>query len=818
MGKKNRKKHRSPDLALRSKKVPPDEYHRVGPVEFARFGKNLVAHSLLTQEQIDEIQARAVENYPNVVREIDETIYKIVELTKTLSPKTLLNRAYLQLLLEHLPNKNVETEDQVNAMRMLEYLQCVIVSQNCFVDEEEVSDSDWDELKSLIENLYRNINLWYPVCRRAINKLSEDFDEDIEEFRFQAQLHWCNVRGKRYTALQIKYFSYLLSPHNDVFKRLFGIDVDDFLGELDKIIKSLSQGPFIAFNELLDFRDDSMEKMEEKLSGLTDSDYMKSPPDLMAEVVQENNWDCRINDILGRCFRCDLFDLSLITDLPNILLNELSWAVGENKSFFAEGDFCGWPLRVMPISEKPFIKIDEHFYCFDLHSVFDNLYRILQRIILRLEPSYREEWKTKQTQTSETLPLDLFKQLMPDAELFHSVFYEKKGCRKEVDGLVLSEDHLFVVEVKGGAFTRFSPATDFDSYLDSLKALVLTPAEQGRRFLKFLDDQKNVDLFDSKGDKLGELNADEWTHRTVCCVTLDPFTHLAAQVQRLKSIGVDVGEEPIWQISIDDLLVYVDMFDNPLVFLHYVEQRNIAFGCKELQLNDELDHLGLYLEFNAYSKYVGEMMCGMNHAAFDGFTSEIDKYYDERIINPEVVFTQRQEMPDIFKQIISFASVNNVPHRRLLVSTLLNCAGDTRNKIKSEIEHVLMRQEKNMRVITLSLSNINMILICWQEGVVSYDESFARDQPYIAMIAAKQEEYLSVELFFNKERDLIGMHVMPIKKSDIPSERIQHYEQEAEDFRNYRLGKVKSINGKIGRNANCPCGSGLKFKKCCGKK
>lgn len=817
MGKNNRRKHRSPELARKSKKVPADEYYRCGPLEIARFGKNLVAHSSLTEKDILQIQERAVVAYPKVVPTIDETISKIVELIRKLPPKVLLNRAYWEHKNAQLKQMDVETEEQVNAMKMLEYIQCIIVSQDCFVGDSIVSDSDWDQLKTLIESLYRQVTLTYPICKRAVNKQTEGFDDDLEEFRFKSQLYWCNVRGKRYTALQIKYFRYLLILHNDIFKKLFGIDVESFLCELKKIIIALSEGHFTAFHELKTFQQDSMTKFYEKMNNLRVQDRTKSDHELMEDVVIENGWKDRISSIQGKCFQCDLFDLSLVTDLPQVLLNELSWGVGENKSFFAEGDLCGWPLRVLPVFDRPFVKIDGHFYCFELHSVFDNLYRILQEIILRLDPSYIEEWKIKQTQMSESLPLSLLGKLMPNAQVLHSIYYGKKGHRKEVDGLVLSEDHLFIIEVKGGAFARFSPATDFESYLNSIKTLVQEPAEQGRRFLDYFESQKTVDLFNSEGRRVERLTADDWVNKTICCVTLDPFTHIAAQVQSLKGVGIDVGEKPIWQISLDDLLVYVDMFDNPLVFLHYMEQRNLAFECKELQLNDELDHLGLYLEYNAYSIYVAKVMRGKDHACFDGFTSDIDNYYAKKLIDPNVVFTQKQAMPNRFKEIISFLGMNDIPNRRLLASTLLNCADDFRNKISSGIDNILLRQKQNLKVTTLSLNNINLMIICWQEGVIPFSERFARDQPYIAMLAAKQEKYLSVGLFFNMDRDLVDISIITIKKSDIPPDEIFGFEQRADAFRNSRFQKENYVNGKIGRNASCPCGSGVKFKKCCGK-
>ena len=94
---------------------------------------------------------------------------------------------------------------------------------------------------------------------------------------------------------------------------------------------------------------------------------------------------------------------------------------------------------------------------------------------------------------------------------------------------------------------------------------------------------------------MGELRKSDFRCITICPVTLDGLTELAAQIQHLRKVGIDVGDALVWTISLDDLRVYADIFENPLIFLHYVEQRMQAFGSEVIQCDDELDHLGLYL-------------------------------------------------------------------------------------------------------------------------------------------------------------------------------------------------------------------------------
>ena len=265
----------------------------------------------------------------------------------------------------------------------------------------------------------------------------------------------------------------------------------------------------------------------------------------------------------------------------------------------------------------------------------------MQRIIVRSKPDYRENWNEIQQKTSEDLPFEYLQYLLPGAKILRPVWYRGRTnaggldwC--ETDGLVIYDDHLFVVEARGGAFTYTPPATDFPAYIKSLRNLLLKPATQGKRFLDYIKSTVVVGLFDAQHKQIGELRNGDFRHITLCAVTLDPLTDIASQVQHLAKVGVDVGTEPVWAVSLDDLRVYVDVFDNPLLFLHYVEQRMKAFRSSVLQLNDELDHLGLYLKHNDYALYAQELH-DRSHAqiTFGGYRSEIDKFFSGEMLRSD---------------------------------------------------------------------------------------------------------------------------------------------------------------------------------------
>ena len=271
------------------------------------------------------------------------------------------------------------------------------------------------------------------------------------------------------------------------------------------------------------------------------------------------------------------------TGYPNRLLDELSWEPGQDDKFFTPGEYAGWPLRLLPVQVRPFLRVNERYYCFDLLNLMDNIYRIMQRAIVRLRPDYKEIWNERQQHVSEELPLNLLEKLLPNSTTYRAIYHQwatgKNGeinwC--ETDGLIIFDDHLLIVEIKAGAFTHSPPATDFPAYMDSIKNLVLKPATQAKRFMEYLKSRDEVLLYDKDHRPITKLRHEHFRHITACCVTLDQFTTLAAQAESLQPIGTDLQGFPIWPLSLDDLRVYADIFDSPLVFAHFLEERQRAF-------------------------------------------------------------------------------------------------------------------------------------------------------------------------------------------------------------------------------------------------
>ncbi len=822
MGKSNRKKFRSDRLAKDKKRRMPDDYFRHGTFEMARFGKLIYAKNNMPKEHFENMHVELAKRFPEVCQEIDSKVGRIVDIVKFLPTTEVLKRAYWEMALLH-ANKESEFEfghEEGISLRMLDYIQSIIVSvKPGEVVEEGVSEKRWQELKTCVMDLFTQLNLEFQICLTAFNRQKPDFNMDVAEYYFKAQMYWCNVRGKRYSYYNMKYYVDVLKVHENIINELYGIGIEEIIKALDNIQKALIYG---IGDLVVDMRRIN-EIVTNKLKVMQDQGKIEDVKTLYTacEAILKDEGMAELpNSIAGR-LGLDLFDLKKLTALPVSLLDDLSWEPGQDTEFFSEGEYRGWPLRIWPIWKRPFLKVDGNYYCFEMYSLFDNFYRIMERLIIKKRKEYREIWNKYQKELSEQLPLDLMSKILPNARIYKSVYYRTKttpdGSSEwfEVDSIIIYEDHLFIFEIKAGAFTYTSPATDFMAYIESLKNLVFNPAKQGNRFKKYINSSDTVSLYDSKHQEICAISAKDFAHVTICAVTLDPFTELASQVQHLKKIGVDVGEEPVLAISIDDLRVYADVFENQLVFLHYIEERMRAFRSNMIEVDDELDHLGLYIKHNIYTQYVKNLDPN-GRIRWNGYRVEIDRFYTEKLRDPECKCLIKQKMPSRFLEIIERLAQSNKPNRRKISSTLLDLDGQNRNDISSGIDDNLIRQSKLFRARPLSIHGLNRItMFCWQLGIVERNYGMALRHTRAVMAINNEKERFLVELIYDSKGILKDVLYEAVKFEDIPESICSEIMHEAENIRKRRIAEARSQRGKIGPNADCPCGSGKKYKKCC---
>lgn len=809
----------------RRKGVRPDEVVHMGPLRLTRFGRLVRWENRATEAQHAAFMRKLEEIYPKICAEIDGLVSRITDTVSLFDPLQLLHRSFWEYLTQNMgvPSEIEHTQEANETRLILDYLQSMI----CAIPprpeiKETISEEEWSALTGDIKALYRKFQVDYFMARTAWEKQNDpNYDPEVEDYQVPAQMHWLAVRGTRYLSHDLPHFKDLLSPHDDVFRSLFGIGVEEFLHGLSKIFHSLTHGPMESMEELRRFKKTTLSAMEESIeAGATETD----PGVLLNKVIAEHEWDSWRDKVVNNVRGFGLFELDTLTSLPLGLLDALSWSPGEDQEFLSDGPYRGWPLRVLPIWKRPFLKVSDKHYCFGLYALTDHLYRIIQRAILKLEPSYKEEWNRRQKEISESLPIDLLSRILPGADIYRSVHYQwqvggengKQWC--ETDGLLLYDDHLIVVEVKAGAFTHTPPSTDFPAYIRSLDQLLKGPAQQAIRFSEYLDSAPEVTIYDKEHRPIRQMRRSDYRHITRCCVTLDQLTEYAARAQAMKKIGIDVGQQPVWNISIDDLRVFADVFRNPLVFCHFLEERAQAYMTLEMESDDELDHLGLYLAHNRYTIQAKDLSNSISSSVnWRGYRLEIDRYYSERIISGESAKPPSQKIPQRLAEILNSLAKSNEPGRCRAASWLLDLDGGFRFELAQFIENTLTEQLSTLRLRPVTIfGTLPISIYCWIEGKIHVDLPFVKLHTLATLRRANEKERLALELFFGEDGRLQNARYTFFRPTDIHFQdlpQLDAYEQRMIKERVQRSLKIGEKR-KIGRNERCPCGSGKKYKKC----
>lgn len=787
------------------KGIKPDDYYNDGYFELARLGKVIYAQNNMSDKQHHDLMTKLGERYDELKAEIDSRVSNIREKVLNSNPLQLLQCASDMFKLQCMNLiKDEEIEEasseclKINKPYLAtEYIQSIYVSSpiTTISFEDEDNSDQYITIISEIEELMDLINSFYLCWGTKIKDSYPQFDEDISKLLIEEQMLF-SVRGNRYPVYEKEYYENLLLPHNDVFIEVFGISANLIIEGITKIQYALSQQKLDVLH---------------KFHMLFDK-FRSEDADI--DTFHSYNKD-ELERLTSMLFGSKLHDVHEITNWPEIFINELSWGQNECASFW-NGEFGGWPIKDSPICQRPFIKIDGKSYCFDYYSFVDNFYRSIQKAVTRNKNDYK--WSNVQQEASEKMVATIFESILPGCKTYLSNYYPIKQSTKQMaenDLLVTYDDTLIIVEVKAGSFVYTSPITDFESHIKSYKKLIEEADHQCQRTKDYLDKNSVCKIYNQNKSEKALLYMSDFPTVYMMSVTVDNINAFAAKVNKLKFLNL---QSKAISIAIDDLMVYRDYFDSPLIFLHFLKQRSLATQNPLLALNDEFDHLGMYIHHNCYNyETLGIKKETTIH--FVGYREELNAYFDA-MIHPELKPKKpEQKLPALFVEILNYLTINHVPGRCTIANYLLDFSSDTKEDLCEKIGYILVRQVESRTTIPLTFSG----------NKDSLRFTVFVNQPPYERKYQDQLDYALATLSWNKESDRVLLSlsfvdgqfekilVTFLNVDDITNENRERIFQLGKQNAKKRMQEYKRTNpGKIGPNKPCPCGSGKKYKKCCG--
>lgn len=604
---------------------------------------------------------------------------------------------------------------------------------------------------------------------------------DVE---FHAKTSWTLIRGHRYQVLEAEFFRFVLAPHEDALRTAYGMGADEIAAGIQGIADAMRTGFSTATERMMD----GMERAEREIA--RSGDDMEVVLGRLA--ADDPDFTDGMSGIYKDMFLGGICNLSRHTALTAPLLEDLSFAPGENTEFFAAGEFRGTPMRTLPGRVKPAIRLGGEVYATDGQFVRDSAYRAIQRGIAQRLP-YRDEWLTRQGVLVEQAFPTIFARQMVGARSFESVYFKDvhTGQWVETDLVVVIGDALLVIEAKAGNMPMQSPATSFRTHERVIQDLVVKAYRQCRRFVDYLASAPEVLLFalrDGHHVEVGRLRQHDFRIVLPIGLTVEAFTPFSAMAKELPEVEPLLGHHPFISMSVDDLFVLNRFLPTTGMLLHYLEVRQQAAGIRGAMLFDEIDHLGIYISENRFDVTMREHLEKADRLTLDGFSDVVDRHFEGPDWDTKPVPTQ--VIPLGLEAVLDALDRNRTAGWLQMDAFLRDFDGAGRNNLAGQItllEPTL--REHPRRRLQIGEDRPLQVWLCRAGAEPSFEER--RDRAETGCLVVGATEMLVLVLSYHRKGEIGLAACWTYRAPTMLQTNYAALQAEA----NYQRGRMKRLDG-----------------------
>lgn len=765
----------------------------------------------------------------SLLKAMETTAADMRRLIVAMPPHDLLGYIYGQHMMKAMADQSSSWDkhkesapgDLVNDNQfLLEYVHAVLAS-DVGPDDLVFDEAQCTELFELGRKL-REQAMIFAMASSADTK-DGVFGPDTAEIEFRAKSAWVMLRGNRYQVLEGEFYRYVLAPHEDVLREVYGVGAADIAEGFQAMANATRSGHSNAITVMM--------KQFEAASSFAMAQGKPLEHVMEGWVASNVEQTKAAGQAIDDMFRGGIANVSIHTKLPPALLADLAYQRGEETQFFEPGDFAGTPYRTLPARKKPLIKLGSDYYAIDPCFTRDAGYRALLHNLLQRKPDYKKSFNDRQKVMSEAAFADILAAQFPGATVFQEVYYKDPLTNKwsENDTLILIDDVLILVEAKAGAAaTIASPALDFARHAQSVQDLVLKAYTQCERFFNYLNSSDEVPLYqlvDSKYKECGRVRSSEYRVMIPIGLTVESFSPFSAYCKKLPQITPLLGKHAFISLSIDDLFVLKRFLPTSGEFMHYMEVRQAAAGKREAHLFDEIDHLGAYIKRNRFDQDIDNHLAdgSVSMLIWDGMSDLIDKSFEGE--DWEITPLPKQDFPlEVFK-LLRALDANRARGWLVAESRIRDLGEEGRNdldKTLSDLRHSLNQRSHRFFILGSSAP----IFVWLQQHDHKTDWAMVNDKASAGALSINASNMIGVVAYVSADATYHQAQPFAVHMPTQRTEDNAHVFDEAARITQVALMVNPKPEKKFipaaaierqGRNEHCQCGSGIKFKKCHGR-
>ncbi len=726
-------------------------------------------------------------------REISQRIEEALSLLDQYDPRDLISR----LALDHATNNSEHFEEslQSNQIAYIEYAQSLALTRLPDLPREPAGDSVAEEFATLIRGIFALV-----LRDLSDQRSQEGRDDHAADIRYASMLGYLIVRGSSYEEHFFDLLRSLFGSHDTFLESHYGLSIETVISSFRSVVTQtndkLQRYQAIISEETAEIRHQYDQFVEERRTSV--SDVTAFDDDWMA-LPDTKSWLERLDDLLRR-HRRDIFRIEPTETLSETFLDLFSAYCGENMDFLAFDRSPGWPGNNTVVERKPFVKYEDSYYCFAPPIFSHYAVDILEGLVRQADETYFSgPYEKQRAAYLENKTLEYFEALLPGARIYKQLYYrtgEGKGTKRlETDGVILFDNSIFIIEAKAGSFSVPARRGSLTRIGRDAKKLVDKAYSQAARTQEYIASSPKP-KFEYENGSAALLIEDKSAYENVYLVntTLADLGSLSARISSLQALNLLRGDVWPWSVFINNLRVISEIFDSPSQFLLFLQQRIRANDHGKFRVLSELDFMmffiregGLDLSREVHESY--EVL------VLSDYTDALDRYYDHLAGRLEAGEKPSLQLPQRLQSLITGLERLGKHGFTKVTTTLLKLGDETHEKIVERLGFVerLSKRDGKDHDVTMTFSRLSVgltFLLRGKSATASWDRLERTFRPALRRHRVKEWMLIAIS-------DQNG--------------------KEALDFRIYNDEPKKVGSTKVGRNEPCPCGSGIKFKRCCGK-
>jgi hypothetical protein len=255
-----------------------------------------------------------------------------------------------------------------------------------------------------------------------------------------------------------------------------------------------------------------------------------------------------------------------------------------------------------------------------------SLWTVKANIEAMLQGESGAPWDSYEHARSEVLvqkAMEYLSKTMPGCTSFQNLFYDFDGKHCELDGLLMFDRYLFLIEGKAGIASPAGRRGATKSIVSDLKDLVRDPSSQASRAANFIRSE-SAPFFSLKNGTKVPIDKAASSEIVTLSVTLDDLGIFTSELAEMQEMGLLPEGEQAWAIYLPDLMIVTEILPSPADFLHYVGWRRSLFESKGVRCQDEVNWLGIYLKEGPDTL---KRPTDFQFLAFTTYTTDFDDYF-----------------------------------------------------------------------------------------------------------------------------------------------------------------------------------------------